>query len=295
MIQQNKIIGHSEQINILQSNYKKNFPHAWIFNGIKGIGKYSTAINFIRSVNNKKLNYEQYLFEINLDDNLALIEDIRNIINQAHLTNANKNEKCFILIDNSDSLNFNSYNALLKTIEEPPENTILIIICHNLNKLPKTIQSRCIRLDFKPLSKTQINEFCLNNKIVTNEFDLEKNYNLFNGSIQKFLLFASEEGKFVNKYLIDLNKKNRLSITEFEKFYEQVSGNYEKYFKIIINYMFAFQKRKYIKHSKNKLLLKKILFFFSNIEVLTKQDLNIEKKKELFFLLSEYIKTNTNE
>ena len=53
MIQQNKIIGHSDQINILKSNYNKNFPHAWIFNGIKGIGKYSTAINFIKSVNNK--------------------------------------------------------------------------------------------------------------------------------------------------------------------------------------------------------------------------------------------------
>ena len=197
MIQQNKNYSTLGKLNILKSNYKKNFPHAWIFNGIKGIGKYS--INFIKSVNNKKLNHEQYLFEINLDKNLALIEDIRNIINQAHLTNANKNEKCFILIDNSDSLNFNSYNALLKTIEEPPENTVLIIICHNLNKIPKTIQSRCIRLDFKPLSKTQINEFCLNNKIVTNEFDLEKNYNLFNGSIQKFLLFASEEGKFLNK------------------------------------------------------------------------------------------------
>ena len=96
MNQQNEIIGHSDQLNILKSNYEKNFPHAWIFYGMKGIGKYSTAVNFIKSVSNKKLNHEQYLFEINLDDNLALIEDIRNIINQAHLTNANKNEKCFL-------------------------------------------------------------------------------------------------------------------------------------------------------------------------------------------------------
>ena len=168
-MQQNKIIGHSDQISILKRNYENNFPHAWIFNGIKGIGKYSTAINFIRSVSSIKYNLEQYLFEVNVDDNLALIEDIRKLINQSHLTNANKNEKFFILIDNCDSLNFNSYNALLKTIEEPPENTVIIIICHNLNKIPKTIQSRCIRLDFRPLNKTEISKFCLNNNIVTNE------------------------------------------------------------------------------------------------------------------------------
>ncbi len=295
MIQENKIIGHTDQLNILKKNYENNFPHAWIFNGIKGIGKYTTAINFIRSTNKKNINLEQYLFEVNLDNNFALIEDIRRLINQAHLTNANNEEKCFILIDNADHLNFNSYNALLKTIEEPPGNTVIIIICHNLNKIPKTIQSRCVRLDFKPLNNKEINKFCISNNINSNGFDLENNYSFFNGSIEKLLFFMSEEGKVVKEYLIDLKKKDELIYTEFEKFYNLVSKNYEKYFAIIINYLFAFQKRKYIKHSRNKLFLKRILFFFSNIEILTKQNLNIDKKKELYFLLSEYIKTNRDE
>ena len=46
MIHPTKIIGHNEQLKILNESYHVQFPHAWIFNGIKGIGKYSTAVSF---------------------------------------------------------------------------------------------------------------------------------------------------------------------------------------------------------------------------------------------------------
>ena len=45
-----KIFGHNEQLKILNESYHVQFPHAWIFNGIKGIGKYSTAVSFIKSI-----------------------------------------------------------------------------------------------------------------------------------------------------------------------------------------------------------------------------------------------------
>ena len=62
-----------------------------------------------------------------------LVDDIRLLINQINLTNANENQNCFIIIDNANSLNFNSYNAILKTIEDPPSNTIIIFISHDIN------------------------------------------------------------------------------------------------------------------------------------------------------------------
>ena len=295
MIGHSEIIGHANQLNILKKNYNNNFPHAWIFNGIKGIGKYSTAVSFIKSIKNKKIALEQNLFEINSDDNFALIDDVRNLINQMYLTNANSNEKCFIILDNADKLSFNSYNALLKTIEEPPSNTIIFIICHNLNKIPKTVVSRCIKLDFKPLNNEQISEFCKINNIDLNEFNLQENHHFINGSVEKLLLCISDEGKHVREFFKQLNNLTELKHSEFEKFYDQISKNHEKYYNILINYLFAFQKEKYIKNSDNKLNLIKILLFFSNIEIFTKQNLNIDKKKEIHFLISEYCKTIFNE
>ena len=85
-----------------------------------------------------------------------MVDDVRLLRNQINLTNANENQNCFVIIDNADSLNFNSYNAMLKTIEDPPSNTIIIIISHNIKKIPKTISSRCIKLDFKPLVKRYV-------------------------------------------------------------------------------------------------------------------------------------------
>ena len=59
-----------------------------------------------------------------------------------------------MIIDNADNLNFNSFNALLKTIEEPPENTVILIISHDIPKIPKTIISRCTTIKFNCLKST---------------------------------------------------------------------------------------------------------------------------------------------
>ena len=169
-----KIFGHNEQFKILNESYQVKFPHAWIFNGIKGIGKYSTVVSFIRSICKIKGSYTQNFFEINSEENPVLVDDIRLLINQINLTNANENQNCFIVIDNANGLNFNSYNAMLKTIEDPPSNTIIIIISHDIKRIPKTISSRCIKLDFKPLNKKNMFEFCKYYDVDCKHFDLEK-------------------------------------------------------------------------------------------------------------------------
>lgn len=286
------IIGHNEQLKILNESYHVKFPHAWIFNGIKGIGKYSTAVSFIRSICKIERSYAQNLFEINSEENPVLVDDIRSLINQINLTNANENQNCFIIIDNANSLNFNSYNAMLKTIEDPPSNTIIIIISHDIKRIPKTISSRCIKLDFKPLSKKDMFEFCKYNKIECKHFDLEKNYFLTNGSIERLSFFMSEEGKIIQEYFDKLNKNKSFKMSEFELFYDLIVHNYDKSFSTIMNHIFFIQKKRFLKYYQNKTYIKKILIFFSNIRILYTQNLNIDKKKELYYLLSEYIKTN---
>ena len=292
MINLTKIIGHNQQLKILNESYDSKFPHAWIFNGIKGIGKYSTAKSFIGSVSKINGGYNQNIFEINSEENPVLIDDIRFLINQINLTNANENQRCFIVIDNSDSLNFNSFNALLKTVEDPPSNTIIIIICHQIKKIPKTILSRCIKLDFRPLSKKDMIEFCEYNNINCKHFNVEENYLLTNGSIERLFFFISEEGKIIQEYFNNLEKNKSFKMSEFEVFYDLISQNYDKLFSSIMNYIFFIQKNRFLKYYKNKTYVKKILIFFSNIRLLYVQNLNIDKKKELYYLLSEYAKTN---
>ena len=101
----------------------------------------------------------------------------------------------------------------------------------------------------------------------------------------------SEEGEIVRDYFKKFTKAREIKYSDFETFYDLVSKNYEKYFSIIINYLFLIQKKRYVKYHDNKLFLRKILIFFSNIELFTKQNLNIDKKKELHYLLSEFFKT----
>ena len=292
MIHPTKIIGHNEQLKILNESYHVQFPHAWIFNGIKGIGKYSTAVSFIRSVCKIKGGNTQNIFEINSEENPVLLDDIRLLINQINLTNANENQNCFIIIDNADSLNFNSYNAMLKTIEDPPSNTIIIFISHDIKRIPKTIASRCIKLDFKPLNKKNMFEFCKYYDVDCKHFDLEKKYFLTNGSIERLFFLISEEGKIIQEYFDKLEKNKSFKMSEFELFYDLIAHNYDKLFSSIMNHIFFIQKGRFLKYYQNKAYIKKILIFFSNIRILYIQNLNIDKKKELYYLLSEYIKTN---
>ena len=292
MIHPTKIIGHNEQLKILNESYHVQFPHAWIFNGIKGIGKYSTAVSFIRSVCKIKGSNTQNFFEINSEENPVLVDDIRLLINQINLTNANENQNCFIIIDNANSLNFNSYNAMLKTIEDPPSNTIIIFISHDIKRIPKTISSRCIKLDFKPLNKKNMFEFCKYYDVDCKHFDLEKKYFLTNGSIERLFFLISEEGKIIQEYFDKLEKNKSFKMSEFELFYDLIAHNYDKLFSSIMNHIFFIQKDRFLKYYQNKAYIKKILIFFSNIRILYIQNLNIDKKKELYYLLSEYIKTN---
>ena len=82
---------------------------------------------FIKKIYKSK-NFVQNVFEINDDENPSLIEEIRTLINQTLLTNSNNSKfKSFVIINNLELLNFNSSNALLKIIEEPPSNTIIFL------------------------------------------------------------------------------------------------------------------------------------------------------------------------
>ena len=212
---------HKDQFIFLKNCFENNFPQSWIFFGPNGVGKYEFTLDFIKRINNLE-NLNQYVFEINNPEKPALIDDIRELISKTKLTNSfSKKLKTFFLIHQMETLNINCINALLKTIEEPPENTVIIILTHNLRNIPKTIQSRCIKLKFNPFD-------C---KLFFDEKEIkEDNFLISNYNPQIFDILNNEEGESLKKKILFILKKNNFELNDFYELFEKISSNFNNYF-----------------------------------------------------------------
>jgi DNA polymerase-3 subunit delta' len=273
------------ELDYLINNYKQKIHHSWIFHGPKGSGKSMFLDYFFKKIYDKK-NYAQFVYEINGDENLALIDDVRKIINQSFLTNSINNSKTFLVIKNLELLNINSKNALLKTIEEPPNNTILILITHNFKLIPKTIKSRCIKIKFNPYKSIIY-------KNIKKDTD-EENFKIGNGQPQVIKDLVSEDGKFVKNELINLLQKKELDFLEFEKLYTRISKSYDQFFPIIINTIFYILKSKFRKNLQNLKINRLIIVYLDFLNNNFKKKFQLDKKKSLHLILSEYFYLGLN-
>jgi len=76
------------------------------------------------------------------------------------------------LVENADKLNLEAQNALLKTLEEPPRNSLIILVCHNASRLELTVRSRCQRVAFAPLDRATV-ETILRERLGRSEADAQ--------------------------------------------------------------------------------------------------------------------------
>ncbi|MCK4539575.1 DNA polymerase III subunit gamma/tau [Candidatus Parcubacteria bacterium] len=148
--------------------------HAYLFCGPRGIGKTTIARVFSKAVNcvNRKDGEHEpcdncdICDEINAGRNMDIIEidaashtgvdNVRdNIISAARVAPSRSKYKVFI-IDEVHMLSISAFNALLKILEEPPQNVIFILCTTEVHKIPATIISRCQRFDLKRISVTDI-------------------------------------------------------------------------------------------------------------------------------------------
>ncbi|MCC0785108.1 DNA polymerase III subunit gamma/tau [Clostridioides sp. ES-S-0108-01] len=159
------VIGQEHIIKTLKNQiYNDNIGHAYLFCGTRGTGKTSTAKIFSRAVNclnkiNKEPCNECEICESILKDNTMdvveidaasnnSVDDIRELRESVKYSPANAKYKVYI-IDEVHMLSQGAFNALLKTLEEPPSYVIFILATTEPHKIPATILSRCQRYDFK--------------------------------------------------------------------------------------------------------------------------------------------------
>lgn len=116
---------------------KKNIPHALLFSGTRGTGKTTLARVFAEAIGTDAMD----LYEIDAASNRG-IDDIRELKEAVH-TLPYKSEKKVYIIDEVHMLTKEAFNALLKTLEEPPQHVVFILATTEEEKLLDTILSRC--------------------------------------------------------------------------------------------------------------------------------------------------------
>ncbi|MCL2390539.1 MAG: DNA polymerase III subunit delta' [Endomicrobia bacterium] len=194
------VLGQQKIKNILTSQIKSGkIPHAYIFMGQNGVGKRFTAVEFVKILNcslndfsktdagacGKCLNCEKIsrhshpdLHFIDfakqaemLDEDLGKqktlkIETIRYMQKEISIK-AHEAKWKFFIVEPAEKMNAASANSLLKTLEEPPDNTIIILIARHKETIPQTIVSRSQTLFFQPLGQNEISSYLMLNHSLT--------------------------------------------------------------------------------------------------------------------------------
>lgn len=218
------IAGHDNIKNILSNNINtKNILHSYLFIGEDGIGKKMLAKEFAKAIlctseNNRPCNICKSCVEFNTNNNANFnlineegsaikIEQIRNMQVKIAEKPINSNYKVY-LINDAELMTQEAQNCLLKTLEEPPEYIVIILITSNENKVLNTIKSRCMKLYFNNLDKNSVK------KVLTEKFEMEDINDSFldavGGSIKKALLIKEKSSEYeqITKLFDIIDKEN---------------------------------------------------------------------------------------
>ena len=185
-----EVLGHSREVSILKRAVSGGrLAHAYLFTGPDGVGKRFTARALARLLNCEGLDFEGEpcgvcgpcaqiygegyinLVEVEPVDGVIKIDQVR-LLQKAMRFRVEGGTRVAI-IDDAHLLKKEAANALLKTLEEPPAGSVLILISSNSSTILPTILSRCQRVTFKPLSVDILLRIIKENKGVSGDEALE--------------------------------------------------------------------------------------------------------------------------
>lgn len=230
---------------LLEWHNSGRFPHALIFSGIKGIGKATMAYRLARfllkegeednggvslfgdapmAATSFDVPAEDKVFrrvasrghpdmmvvERRFDEkknklaNGLEVDQIRKVAPFIRMT-ASAGKWRVVLIDDADTMNRNSQNAILKILEEPPENSVIILVCHNLGAMIPTIRSRCRVVNFQPLADDTVMHLLTEDGLDgVSRDDMSMVANLSEGSVGRAQEYSLDENLATLQILADI-------------------------------------------------------------------------------------------
>ncbi len=273
-----RVVGHKNQIfKLLELLQGQIFPSAILFAGPAGVGKKLIASKIAKHIMCEKTDIicetckSCILFEANnspdlfsIDGANVLVEEVRETINKLLLKSFLNTAK-ILIIDNADQLNAQSYNALLKTVEEPRENTYIFLITSNYSKLPQTLISRCQLWNFNALSNDEVESVLKDSKF--NEISAEDKKILV-----EFSCGSLENVNYLREYLDQVVEVRSIfhsvcngDISKALGYIEKLKKDKEKV-KIHLGIL-KLLARNELSEQKSTLLKRKIAIFIENISV----------------------------
>ncbi len=303
------LIGQEVMSETIINSIKANkVPNAYLFTGIRGIGKTTTARILAKSLNCN--NGIENLCKENLCENCEAItnsnhidvlemdaasktgvDDVRDLIEFSRYGPASSKFKIFI-IDEVHMLSKQAFNALLKTLEEPPEYLKFIFATTEIKKIPITVVSRCQRFDLSRIKSSELFNFIKKIKDKENGKATDEALKLIvkisEGSVRDAL-------SLLDRALLSLDKDKELDLNSAQKIF----GYFDKSQLIeIFNLILKGDKAKVIERYRRiydqgiepKIFINdflEILYYFKNINSLTLESTNFSLNDEEFNQIKE--------
>jgi len=167
-----EIYGQGKAIAFLKDILRRGeMPHALVFTGPRGVGKYTTALLFAAALLcpsgepdacasclkvSRGVHPDLHILEA--EGNQILIDQVRGLEGELRIKPQESRRKV-VIIDEAVSMNQDAANAFLKTLEEPPPETFIILVAERRDELLETVASRCHEVRFSALGKKDVEAF----------------------------------------------------------------------------------------------------------------------------------------
>jgi len=278
-------------------------PNAYLFTGIRGIGKTTTArivakaLNCLKDIENlckkdlcdscKSIADSSHIDVLEMDAaSKTGVDDVRDLIEFSRYGPTSAKYKIFI-IDEVHMLSKQAFNALLKTLEEPPEYLKFIFATTEIKKIPITVVSRCQRFDLSRIKSSELFKFIKNIK--------EKENGKVSDEALKLIVKISEGSvrdalSLLDRALLSLDEKTELDLNTAQKIFgyfdkSQLINLFELILKGEEEKVINIYRKIYDQGVEPKVFINdflEILYYFKNINSLTLESTNFSLNDEEF-------------